>query len=112
VSASAASACPVSEEATYGVTPENPVRVGGGDFEGALRTSAYLQNLRGPMGETITFVPRGSLAQAGSTLTQFQVSYTGLDQPLMLYVDHYHDAAPQAPLGFRCASPLSWPAPG
>lgn len=101
--------CPVATDLTYGYTEGNPIRVGGGSFDGPPRERAYLDNLRGPNGETVTYERVGSLPYGDTILDVYQVTYTGAS--VTLYLDEYSWRELQAPNGFTCAAafPLSAP---
>ncbi len=101
--------CPVATDPTYGYTEGNPIRVGGDSFSGPPRERAYLDNLRGPNGETVTYERVGSLPYGDTILDVYQVTYTGAS--VTLYLDEYSWRELQAPNGFTCAAafPLSAP---
>jgi hypothetical protein len=46
--------CPISVDETYGYTPENPIQVGGDNFNGPSRERAYLDHLLDSSGNTVT----------------------------------------------------------
>jgi hypothetical protein len=98
--------CPVATEETYGYTKENAIRVGdGGDFLGGpARERAYLDNLRGPNGEPISYERTGSLNFEDTILDQYIIS--GLPTPVTLYIDIYKFEEPKVPAGFTCAGPF------
>jgi hypothetical protein len=93
--------CPVSTDATYGYTEANPIRVGGDFLDGPARERAYLDNLRGPNGETITYERLGSFPSGDTILDEYRVTGGGLD--VTLYLDEYLYEPLQAPQGFTCA---------
>ena len=77
-------------------------------MRGPARERAYLAALRGPNGEGLRVVRRGSLrAPDGTILDLYEVAYTGQSQPLRLYLDEYHEATLQAPQGLVCAAPIA-----
>ena len=110
-----ASSCGVSDEPAFATTREHPVQVGGGAMYVAARERRYLDVLRGPMGEAVQYKRIGSLRpeKDGRTiLDSYEVTYPGLDKPLVLYLDAYHfDDALKAPKGFTCAAPIGLNAP-
>jgi hypothetical protein len=108
-SSSSTGACVVSTDSTYGYTKENPIKVGGGAFDGPPRERAYLDNLLGPKGEKITYERTGSIPFGDTFLDVFEIS--GLGKTITLYIDEYVYTEPQAPVGFTCVSafPLSKP---
>lgn len=101
--------CPISTDQTYGYTEENPIKVGGGDFDGPSRERAYLDHLLGPNGEALSYERGGSTMAGDVILDVYQVSGTGID--FILYIDEYNFSELQAPVGFTCqgAFPLSAP---
>lgn len=96
--------CPVSTDPTYGFKPENPIKVGGEDFEGPLRELAYLSILRGPKGQPVSYARKGSFTFNGVILDQYEVTYAGLETPIELYFDEYHLEDVQIPAGFTCGN--------
>lgn len=89
---------------TYGLVPENPVRVGGGP-EGER---AYLEALRGPGGEPIAARRLGSCCAFETPhgfggfgmLDMYEVTYEGLDSPVTLYLNMYDAEPVRSPPGF------------
>lgn len=79
--------------------------MGGDIWDGPARERAYLDNLRGPEGQTITYERLGSTSTTDVILDIYEVSYAGLE-PIHLYIDMYNYEAPQAPVGFTCAGPF------
>jgi hypothetical protein len=106
---SSTSSCTISNDPTFGYTRENPIKVGGGDFGGPPRERAYLDNLLGPKGETISYDRAGSIAFGDTILDIYEIK--GLQKPITLYIDEYSYTEPQAPVGFTCVSafPLTKP---
>ena len=89
-----------SSSASYGYTPKEPILIGGssgGLSEAVKRTYRYLNSLRGPKGEEISFTRLGSCcrfdtknAELGSgMLDQYEITYKGLAKPLVIYVNIY-----------------------
>lgn len=105
------SACPVSVDESYGYTPENPIRVGGDAFGGPFRERIYLDNLRGLSFETVAYERLGSEDNENTILDIYELSYAGLSQPAILYIDEYSYSEPAAPFGFKCAQPFDLPPP-
>lgn len=101
--------CAVSKDPTYGLTPANPVQVGGGAMYVAARERRYMDALRGPEGQAIRYKRLGSLPQSkGSStmLDEYEVTYDGLEKPLRLYLDAYHYWEQRAPSGLTCGQPI------
>ena len=97
--------CPVSDDAMYGTTLETPIRVGGGAMYVVARERRFLDALRGPNGETVTYTRSGSSPSKDGRgpVDLYRVSWPGLETPISLYVDAYRfDDAPKAPKGMTC----------
>jgi hypothetical protein len=101
---------PLTKAATssdYGFTQENPVCVGGGLGEGSRNSKLYLRALRGPNGEPITFERRGSCCPfetessdfGAGVLDVYDLTYPGMSEPLVLYVNMYDPAELLIPVG-------------
>lgn len=103
------SACPVSTDPSYGYTQGNAIRVGGDVFGGPARARAYLDNLRGPNGETTSYERVGSVPHEATILDAYTIS--GLAQTVTLYVDQYSYETLRAPVGFTCSNPFPIGAP-
>jgi hypothetical protein len=96
--------CSVSAEGDYARTPANPARVGGSPLYGAARQRRYLETLRGPAGETVTFtrLPAVDSPDGESLIDRYEVRYAGLETPAILHLDWYHYTELLAPQGFTC----------
>ncbi len=96
--------CPIATDSTYGYTKENAVRVGDGDdfLRGPARERTYLDNLRGPNGEPISYERTGSLNFEDTILDEYVI--TGLSTPVTLYLDIYKFEELKAPVGFTCVA--------
>jgi hypothetical protein len=103
---SSGGACRVATDATYGYSQTNAIKVGGGDFGGPPRETAYLDNLRGPNGERITYSRKGSMEAADTILDIFVISGLKSLPPFMLT----NTAIPSRRLqsGLLAARPLLW----
>lgn len=104
----------IATDTEYGRTPEKPVMVGMVALEaGADNRSKYLNALRGPKGEAVTYrrlkaccpfqTPNQKMwdpkAKMG-LLERYELTYEGLEQPVILYINLYDDGPIQAPEGF------------
>lgn len=108
----ATSLCKISTDETYGLTPANPVKTGGGDLYMAARQVRFLSALRGPAGEGTHFKRGGSLhASDGTILDSYSMEILG-GKKTTLYVDGYHWADPIAPVGFLCGVAMNLAPPG
>lgn len=103
--------CPISPDATYGYTQDNPIKVGGDVFGGPARERAYLDHLRGPDGQTIAYQRLGSTGYGDTILDIYEVSYDGPAEPILLYIDMYVFEELFAPVGFTCAGPFPLQSP-
>ena len=100
-----------AHDKTYGYTQTNPIKVGGVESDaGPLRAREFLLALRGPHGEMIKYMRKGSCCpfpsqnglMGGGLLDMYQVTYEGIHQPILLYFNMYDYVAPQVPPGFSC----------
>lgn len=97
-----ASTCPIADDPTYGVTPANPIKVGGGAMYVKARSLRYLSALRGPSGEGIHFRRLGSFDGPDDTILDvYQLDHNGRSD--YLYMDAYRFSEPKAPRGFICS---------
>lgn len=105
------SVCEISTDPSYGYEETNPIKVGGSFFDGPSRERFYLDNLRGPNGESITYTRGGSVDMENTILDIYYVEYAGLTEPIVLYIDMYSWEPPKAPVGFTCAGLFPLEAP-
>jgi len=106
-------ACDVpATDRTYGYGPINPIKVGGIDRgQGPANERRFLDALRGPQGQPLSYVRRGSCCPFHSAhglmgqglLDVYAVTYEGLSQPVELYLNMYEDGPAQVPVGFTCS---------
>lgn len=98
-----------SDDSTYGYTQQNPIHVGGTlKHEGPANQRRYLNALKGPNGEKITYERRGSCCpfntkngfMGGGMLDRYEVTWENNSTPYILYIDMYDAAALKAPKGF------------
>ena len=99
----------ISDDATYGYSEKNAIKVGNGDMKsGPASERAFLNALKGPNGEKIAYVRRGSCCGVKSEhspfgvamLDRYEITYKGLDKPIILYINMYDPGVLQAPKGF------------
>ena len=104
----ATSKCPIATDRAYGLTTASPVKVGGDFNQGPARERQYLSALRGPNGQGLSFVRRGSTMSPDKTILDlWEVSYAGLAKPIQIYLDQYREEPLKAPQGFVCATALA-----
>ncbi len=102
----------VSTDETYGYSEKNPVRVGGGRSAGLRNQLRYLNALKGPQGQAITYerqasccafkTRRGAVDNTGM-LDVYAVKWAGKDKPVTLYINMYRGGKLLAPVGFSAA---------
>lgn len=81
--------------------------MGGSPLYGAARQRRYLDSLRGPEGQRVTYRRTGQdRAPDGTILDAYEVTYEGLEKPITLFLDWYHYTAPRLPRGFSCTGPI------
>jgi hypothetical protein len=108
----------VSRDADYGYTAEKPVMLGMVDIhEGAANRQKFLNALRGPAGEAVTYkrtqpccpfeTPNyGHISgKKFGLLETYEVSYEGLEEPVLLYLNLYDSGEILAPKGFTFYKP-------
>lgn len=102
-------ACEISTDSTYGYSESNPIKVGGDFLEGPARERAYLDNLLGPNGESLSYERQGSTQTDTTILDIYIITGSGIHETL--YLDEYNYSELQAPVGFTCKGvfPLSAP---
>ncbi|MBG0787673.1 MAG: hypothetical protein H0S79_21500, partial [Anaerolineaceae bacterium] len=98
--------CPVSDDPTYGYSVENPIFVGGGNFQSIDWKSDYFHNLLGPNQELVSWDRLRSFTYGDLVLDEYRVSYEGLEEPLTLFVNTGRFAPLSAPMGFTCKQPF------
>jgi len=101
----------LADAGVFGYSTRNAIRVGGGQETGERNQHAYLDALRGPGGETLTYLRIGSCCEfstpnglEGKTglLDAYEVTYSGLARPITLYINMYDPprGTPEIPHGF------------
>lgn len=105
----------VSDDPTYGYSEDNPVQVGGGFKAGPPHERFYLDQLRGPNGERISYRRLGSCCSfpsesdpyGGGTvpLDMYKVTYRGSTGEIIIYINMYDLVDPRAPVGFTVGPP-------
>ena len=94
----------------YALSETNPVLVGSLPGRSLpAKERAFLDRLRGPDGQRVHYIRRGSccffptpngLFGESALLDHYEVTYDGLAYPLSLYINMYDPGEVRAPLGF------------
>ncbi|MDB5233665.1 MAG: hypothetical protein JWR44_658 [Hymenobacter sp.] len=102
----------VSQDETYGYTSKNPVRVGGGRSAGVRNQLRYLNALKGPDGQAVTyerqasccpFKTRRGVVDNTALIDVYSVTWAGKATPVTLYINMYRGGKLMAPAGFTGA---------
>lgn len=102
----------VSTDETYGYSDKNPVRVGGGRSAGQRNQLRYLNALKGPLGQAVTyerqasccpFKTRRGVVDNTALIDVYAVTWTGKTTPVTLYINMYRGGKLLAPVGFTGA---------
>lgn len=88
-----------------GYSLDSPVTIGGGLIFVAFNEHRYLERLRGPAGEPLTYERKGSHAVGEHMVDAYQVSHAGLAKPVLLYLDTYAPGPNGVPDGFTVDRP-------
>lgn len=102
--------CPRSLDPTYGFSPDNPIRIGGGPAA-PQREAAYLGALVSATGQPLPFQPAGSQAFGDRTLDVYALAGAPEGQPAALYFDPNSYETLFAPVGFGCVGAIPVGAP-
>ncbi|AYQ26818.1 MULTISPECIES: hypothetical protein [unclassified Polaromonas] len=89
----------------YGYSAANPIRTG--PYDNRLHL-LYLNSLRGPKGEPVTYERRGaccefedkSIPTGGGLLDVYDIQVDGGSKTITIYVDMYRKGPPLLPFGF------------
>ena len=106
--------CEVSPDETYGYSENNPVRVGGGRSTGLRNQLRYLNALKCPQDQTITYERLGSccefrtrqgviMVDNTALLDVYTVTWAGKATPVTLYINMHRGGRLLAPVGFTGA---------
>jgi hypothetical protein len=99
-----------STDPSYGFTEKDPIELGGflrgTKYEGAH--VEYFNSLQGPNGEQVQVKRLGSCCSfedasmpfGGGLLDMYELTYNGISQPMVIYVNLYKFVKPMAPIGF------------
>lgn len=100
--------------ADYGYSKTEPVLVGGlvaGDHSGPASERRYLEALRGPHGETLSYERVGSCCpfetprgfKGIGLLDAYQVTFNGAREPVVLYLNMYDSGELYVPRGLTAS---------
>ncbi|HOZ37986.1 MAG TPA: hypothetical protein PLH64_04465 [Anaerolineaceae bacterium] len=105
--------CEVAMDASYGTSPENPIRTGNTNlYDGLTRQENYLFTLRGPNFEEVFFSRLSpEFNDLGVIVDPYRIEYTGIPEAITLYFDMNTYEPLFAPQDFTCeaAFPISAP---
>jgi len=103
----------VATSGSYGYSAMAPVKVGGGFDKGGDRTYQFLNSLRGPNGEEVSYdrvgtccpfdTPNSPFEDGKGLLEVYVISYPGIDQPKRLYFNWYDEGDVLIPMGLTAA---------
>lgn len=105
--------CNVATDASYGYSPENPIRTGNTNlYDGRTRQETYLLTLRGPNNEEVFFTRLSpEFNQLGVIVDPYRIEYAQIPQDVTLYFDMNSFEPLLAPQGFTCEAAFPIPAP-
>lgn len=98
----------VSNDPKYGYDPDYPINIYfRNTVNETINQERYFNALAGPKGEAITFAKTGiccpfpskNVASGAGLIHVYEVTYEGLKEPLILYVNMYEKGIIQAPKG-------------
>lgn len=105
------SACMIADKDDYGYNPEDPIRIGTSKTGDQKHEALYLDNLRGPNFEPVTYQFLRLQTSNQVELQVYQVETPAQTSPILLYLDTKNYQYPRAPKGFKCPQPFNLPPP-
>lgn len=98
----------ISKDKTYGYTEKNTIKVGS-----IANEYHYLRSLSGPNGEEVEYNRLGSCCIFDSKkgpygrglLDQWEITYKGQKEPIILYLNGYEYRTPKCPYGLTIKNP-------
>lgn len=99
----------ISNDKTYGLSPKNPIEVGGAkDSQGPKNEWRYLNALSGPNGEAISYYRLESCCPVKSEngfmgsamLDNYRVTWENSKDTVSIYINMYDSGKLKAPFGF------------
>ena len=102
----------VASDPDYAYTREKPVKLGPQEG-GPSRSRLFLNGLRGPAGQVLTYERKGSCCGFETPASDFgmglldvyELTYEGLSEPIVLYINIYDAGDPQVPHGLTARTP-------
>jgi hypothetical protein len=97
--------CVTATDPEYGLKAEKAVQIGGGAMYVGARSRRYLDSLKGPGGQTLTYKRQGTTATRpnGPPIDRWEVTWDGAEKPVNLFLFAYHYGEPRVPTGFTCS---------
>jgi hypothetical protein len=101
-----------SSDTSYGYSEKSPIKIGGGFDSGSDRTYRFLNALRGPHGEELTYSRIGTCCEFKTPnspfdgvglLEVYEVRYQGAAEERRLYFNWYDEAELLVPVGLSVA---------
>jgi hypothetical protein len=105
-SRSAGQSCTPATDPDYGLTPEKAVQIGGGAMYVGARERRYLDSLKGPGGQALTYRRTGTTPAKppnGQLIDTYEVTWEGAEKPVVLFLFAYLYGEPKVPTGFTCS---------
>ena len=96
-----------SNDPTYGYSIKNPIKVGGVEEGiGVINERRFLNALVGPNREAVYYERLGSVSNGGNELTRvlldkYKITYEGLEEEIILYINMYKSSKLKVPVGFK-----------
>lgn len=105
--------CDMASDASYGYSPENPIRTGNTNlYDGRTRQETYLLTLRGPNNEEVFFTRQTpEFNDLGVIVDPYRIEYAQIPEAVTLYFDMNSFEPLFAPQGFTCEAAFPIPAP-
>lgn len=99
----------ISKDPKYGYNSDYPINVGFTYVaDGNANQVRYLSSLTGPKGEKLKFriketccpYPTKKTEMGAGTIDIFEITWTGLQKPILLYINKYEKGELMVPIGF------------
>jgi hypothetical protein len=99
-------ACTPATDPEYGLVVNKAVQIGGGALYMAARERRYLDSLKGPGGQTLTYKRVGSTGlkpNDSRPIDMWEVTWEGAPKPITIFLFAYMYGEPKVPAGFTCS---------